>query len=117
MTQVLGCPQGYAVLVTHRGGGSPVGMLDGVSAGTGDRKYNAASAASVTMAQGQVSGNCCKLLNTLADDRSQGAYEIAVYRDNDLVWCGPILTLTETVSPTQAQIVITASDILEYLRR
>jgi hypothetical protein len=117
MSQILGCPQGYTVMVTHRGGGAPVGVLDGVSSLTWDRKYNGAGAASITMGQGQVSSNCCRLLHRLGEDRSQGAYEIAIYRDNDLVWCGPILTLTETVSPTQQQFTITASDVLGYLDR
>src|SRR3954462_8778584 len=86
--QTLGCPQSYTVLVNHRGGGSPVGMLENVSGLTWDRKYNAVGEATVTMGQGQISSSCCRLMNMLAQDTSQGAYEIEIFRDSDPVWCG-----------------------------
>lgn len=116
--QVLGCPQGYAALITHRGGGSPVGVLDGLTSVQWDRKYNGVGEATIALGQGQVSGSCCQLLNQLAQDEAQGAYEVHVYRDNAMVWCGPIQTVTETFGPTTPNnFVITAKDILRYLER
>lgn len=118
MTGILGCAQSYTVLVTHRGGGSPVGVLDGVTGLQWDRKYNNVGEASITMGQGQVSSNCCALMNLLAQDQSQGAYEIQIYRDTAEVWCGPILTLSETIGPSANQFVITAKDVVGgYLDR
>jgi len=115
--QTLGCAQSYTTFVTPRGGGRPIGRLDNVTSVTWDRKLNAAGAATVTLGQGQVSDQCCRLLNTLAQDEAQGAYELSIYRDSAEVWCGPITTLTETVGPTTQQLQVTALDVCEYLDR
>jgi len=113
----LGCAGTYTSLVTYRGGGRPLGELDGVTSVAWDRKMNAPGAATVTLAQGPVSTQCCRLLNTLAQDEAQGAYELSIYRDSDEVWCGPITTLTETVGPSTQQVQLTALDVCEYLDR
>lgn len=112
---VLGCPQSYNALVTRRGGGSPVGVLENVESFQWDRKLNAMGEAVVTMAAGQISSQCCRLMNLLAQDESMRAYELHIYRDNDAVWCGPIWKVGETRGTNQDQFVLSARDILAYL--
>src|SRR6202035_2831593 len=54
----------------------------------------------------------------LAQDQSQGAYEIQIYRDTHEVWCGPILTLSETIGPSGNSFTLTAKDVVGgYLDR
>lgn len=112
----LGCPQSYACVIYPRGGrGRAVGVLEGTTSIQWDRKLNGVGAASVSMAAGQVSGACCRLMDLLAQDKSTRAYELHIYRDSDKVWCGPIMKLSETRGPNQQSFTMTARDTLAYL--
>jgi len=112
---VLGCAQDYAVQVTTRGGHTAVGMLDNITGVQWDRKFNAVGTAVVTMAQGVVTAQCCRLMNLITQDNAYGAYEAHVYRDAEQVWCGPIARVSETVSATNRAFTVTAGDVLTYL--
>lgn len=114
-SSVLGCPQSYTSLVGLRGNGKIIGELENVEGVTWDRKMNGIGSATTVIGVNNVSTQCCRLLNTLARDENQGAYEMHLYRDSTEVWCGPIELLTETLGPTAHQAVVSARDILGYL--
>lgn len=71
--------------------------------------------------------DCCGKLKPIFDSRGRllepglwpWAHEIAIYRDGELVWMGPIFSIDERISPDEdtEQIQIVARDFLAWLDR
>jgi hypothetical protein len=71
--------------------------------------------------------DCCGKLRPIIDDQGRvlepglwpWAMELAIYRDGELVWMGPIFSIDETVQPDESTdfIQVTARDFLAWLDR
>lgn len=109
----LGCAGEYQAAIFHRGGQRvfiPAARLGvNVTSVEWERRLKDTSAARVVIAKRQLDAECCADLGT-ADP---WCHELAVYRDQDLVWQGPILRVNEE----EAQITIDAVDVTAWLAK
>lgn len=106
MTRYLGCPNGYTVELRLRGGRAKAGTFTGITALTWERVLNGTSACQVTITpRGK---NCARLINGAIP----WAHELAVFRDRELVWCGPLIDKDDN----GAQVTLSASDVSEWLK-
>lgn len=110
MSGQLGCPDTYQAVIHWRGGGQvfTVPALQSITALSWGRKLSGVSEASVTIARPELSPECCEQLGQV----EPWCHELSIYRDGDLVWQGPIVTVEygETI-------VVTANDVVAWLER
>jgi len=109
----LGCPQALHVALFWRGGTVPYLQADQTDrmllTVKWDRRLCDVSEAECVLDLAQASTECCEPLSKLMP----GGHELHVYRDADLVWCGPV-THTSTEG---SQITIQAQDMGLWLGR
>ncbi|MCT2541326.1 poly-gamma-glutamate hydrolase family protein [Streptomyces atratus] len=103
---VLGCASTYSAVVHWRGGAQPFVSLDNLTACSWSRTINDISEASVTIAKGDVSADCCGQLGDVAP----WVHELTVYRDGELVWQGPI----QRVVMRRDAITLEAADVFSW---
>jgi len=105
--QTLGCSNDYAAVIHHRGGVLPLVQLRGITALVWSRRLDETSDASVTVDKSAAGIDCCA---QLAEIQPWG-HELTIYRDGELVWQGPVNTVTETRTSVQ----IDALDVTAWL--
>jgi len=112
--ETLGCPDHYTATVHWRGGERVYTYVDKVESVTWARERRKVSEAAIVVAASGVSSGCMERLLTTYE----GVHEITVYRDEKVVWQGPIKQRQVTVSGNRPiQITFTAADVSEYVRR
>lgn len=112
--EVLGCAQTYTVTIHWRGGERVYTYVDKVQSVEWNRDRRRVSTATVVVSASGVSSGCMERLLTTYE----GVHEMTVYRDEAVVWQGPITNRRVTVSGNQPiRIEFTAADVLEYVRR
>ncbi|MFJ8934020.1 hypothetical protein ACIRLA_46395 [Streptomyces sp. NPDC102364] len=109
MTAVLGCADQYSARIMWRGGNGVfmVPQLDQITAITWNRKLNDTSTAEITIALNGASADCCTQLGQV----TEWCHELWIYRDEECVWQGPIVT------PTYGRdsVTFTANDVTAWL--
>jgi hypothetical protein len=108
---VLGCASAYRAEVHWRGGGRVFHAHDStlVTAVSWERVLSGTSAASVTLAKNSTDQACCDRLGQI----EPWCHELTVYRDDQLVWQGPITKVTWR----RASVQIDALDVTAWLAR
>lgn len=110
---ILGCAGEYQAAVFHRGGQRvfiPASRLGVTVTGVEwERRLNETATARVIVAKRTLDPACCADLGRV----EPWCHELAVYRDQALVWQGPILRTTEE----DAQITIDALDVSAWPAR
>lgn len=81
----LGCGQ-YEVYFKSRGGDTFICRARNLTSVNWNRKLNEVSEASVAFALNGQDAECCNCVGTI----NPWEHEIAIYRDGEEVWCGPI---------------------------
>jgi hypothetical protein len=107
MSATLGCPGEYNAVIFFRGGGRPTFTLRGVTALSWTRKLDGVSTASVSVVKMSSSADCCAEIGTT----QPWSHELALYRDNDLVWQGPVQIITEDNNV----VTIQAADVVAWM--
>jgi hypothetical protein len=103
----LGCPDQYTVEARVRGGARVVGRLTDVQNVKWSRVLTGTSEASVVVVPRAAA--CQELL-----DRAEGwAYELAVWRGDEMVWCGPLIDKDDSGT----DVTLTARDVTAWLPR
>lgn len=109
----LGCAARYSAAIHWLGGARvyvPTNLLDeALSEVTWERRLTETSPARIVISKASMADECCGLLGEI----HPWLHELTVYRDADLVWQGPITTVTED----QAAVTIDALDITAWLSR
>ncbi|MET7814228.1 poly-gamma-glutamate hydrolase family protein [Streptomyces sp. NPDC005395] len=107
--EVLGCPESYTAVIHWRGGALPYpsASMDRLTKVTWSRTVNDVSDAAVTVLKGDMPAECCEALG----DVEPWVHELTLYRDDELVWQGPILRTTERGET----ILIEAVDVFAWL--
>lgn len=82
---LLGCPDGYTAELRTRGGRRRVATLGQVTGVTWTRTLSETSWATVTV---KPRGRGC---SAALDGAIPWGHELALYRDRELVWCGPLM--------------------------
>lgn len=112
--EVLGCADAYTATVHWRGGERVYTYIDKVESIQWTRERRRTSEATVVVAASGVSSGCMERLLTTYE----GVHELTVYRDDEVVWQGPITDRNMTISGNQPiRITFTAADVSEYLNR
>lgn len=109
MSGPLGCVNDYQAVLHLKGGATPVVRLGPLQSVTWERRLSEQSTAEVVIAKGGATRECCAALG----DVSPWAYEISIYRGQDLVWQGPVRRPTET----RTQFTLAASDVTGWFER
>lgn len=105
----LGCATAYRVELTARGGKRVLGTFDGDgTALVWGRDLDAISSAQIDVVKKRTSSECC----ALAADAEPYMHELTIYRDDVIVWSGPV---TGEPTETRTTISIPARDVLEWL--
>ncbi|MFJ9719888.1 hypothetical protein ACIRPQ_28850 [Streptomyces sp. NPDC101213] len=106
---VLGCPEKYTAVIHWRGGALPypAASMDRLTKVTWSRTVNDISDAAVTVLKGDLPAECCAALGQV----EPWVHELTLYRDEDLVWQGPILRITERAQT----VLIEAVDVFAWL--
>lgn len=115
----LGCPEIYQVLVYEENAnlnpitgtatfGRTVGELDGMTEFEWDRRLDDTSEAKFTVA---TNAECCT--SGFISELHVWHHGVAIYRDGELVWDGPIVL----IEATRTEVVITANDISVLLTK
>lgn len=88
----LGCPDDYMVALHWRRGERVFTQLGGVTSVEWQRRLSETAEATVEISKRDAGGECCgRLARTFP-----WIHEVTVYRAGELVWQGPLTTLTET---------------------
>ena len=103
----LGCPNQYSAVIFRRKGDHPTFNLRGLTQVTWSRKLDAVSTATVTIAKMSAGADCC----TGIGQTQPWSHELGIFRDNDLMWQGPIQTIIED----KDFVTITASDVVAWM--
>lgn len=111
MSGVLGCAGEYRAEVHWRGGGRLFAAHDPkmVTAASWERLLSDTSTSQVVLAKSGADASCCARLGQI----EPWCHELTMYRDEELVWQGPITKVTES----RAGIVVDACDITGWLAR
>ncbi|MFJ4960271.1 hypothetical protein [Streptomyces sp. NPDC088739] len=110
---VLGCASQYQAAIFQRGGqrlfisAARIGVS--LTAVEWERRLADTSVAQIVIAKRQLAPACCQDLGEI----TPWCHELAVYRDQALVWQGPILRAREE----EAQITVDAVDVTGWLSR
>lgn len=109
---MLGCAQEYRAVINWRATGSPytspqVGALTDVR---WTRTLNDISTGQIEIAKARAGAACCEQLAGV----EPAMHELAIWRDADLVWEGPIL---QPVEETRDSLIVPAVDVLGWLER
>src|SRR5688572_2357922 len=123
----LGCAQSYTALVWYWD--RSIGKiryyteLTGITSLSWERVLDEFSEARIRF-RPRLGDDCCGKLRPIVDAQGQllepgiwpWAMELAIYRDGELVWMGPIFSIDETVQPDESTdyIQITARDFLAW---
>ncbi|MEW1679165.1 hypothetical protein AB0O47_38845 [Streptomyces noursei] len=83
--------------------------VENMTALTFDRTLNDVATASITITKASLDDACCGQLG----DIEPWLHELSIYRDSELVWQGPVMTVTET----RDTVVIEAWDISAWIGR
>lgn len=107
---VLGCAQEYRAVIHWRGGARPFASpsVDALTSVRWTRTVNDVSEGVITIAKAAAE-DCCGLLGEI----EPWVHELSIYRDNDLVWQGPIVRTVESRSSMR----IEAQDVAAWLGR
>lgn len=130
LVQRLGCASTYTALIWYwdRTAGKLryYTELSGIISVTWERVLDDFSEARVRFRPSQ-GDDCCGKLRPIFDSQGQliepglwpWAMEVAIYRDGELVWMGPVFSVDETVQPDETTefIQVTARDFLGWLDR
>lgn len=109
-TGVLGCPETYTVRAHWRGGERLFGDISGVTSITWARRLDKTSVALIEVTKPSAAPECVsRVLSKIAE----WVHEISIYRDEKLVWQGPVTSVRERRSTMS----IEARDVLVYLDR
>lgn len=103
----LGCAVSYQAAVHAQGGGALWTRIGGITKLEWGRTRDDFSEASVSVAKSDAGAECC---GQLGDTRTWG-HELTVYRDEALVWQGPIVRTTET----RTGFTLEARDMIAWL--
>ena len=106
MAEQLKCVQRHQVVIVDRGGKRKIAQLRDLGKVSWGRDLSKASEAEI-----QVNGQACRAQADILEAINPRRHELAVYRDSERVWEGPI---TE-VKYGKDQTIINAVDVLEYL--
>ncbi|BDT39533.1 hypothetical protein [Streptomyces yaizuensis] len=110
---LLGCARQYQAAIHLRGGDRvyiPAAVLaDSLIEVQWERRLNGTSTGRIVLAKQHLARECCAVLGTV----EPWCHELSVYRDEDLVWQGPVLRVTEE----EAAITVDARDITAWLAR
>lgn len=108
MTGRLGCPASYTAAVFRRGGTHVLATLSGLTDLSWQRRLDAISTASVEVAKEQAGSDCCAHIGAT----QPWSHELGIYREDALVWQGPIQTITEDADT----ITIDAADVIAWMQ-
>lgn len=110
MAYVLGCPSAYHAAIHVQGGGRLWTRLDGgLTEAKWQRKRDDFSIASITVAKQDAGAGCCTRLGRTYS----WAHELTLYRDETLVWQGPIVRKVES----RTTFTLEARDMIAWLDR
>ncbi|MGW5817276.1 hypothetical protein [Streptomyces noursei] len=84
-------------------------FLDNLTSLEFTRSVNDTSTANLTITKDSLDDGCCYELG----DLEPWVHEVSIYRDEDLVWQGPVITVTET----REEIELEARDLSVWLER
>lgn len=126
----LGCASTYTALIWYYDRSNNVLRyytdLTGIISVTWERVLDDYSEARIRF-RPRRGDDCCGKLKPTFDARGRllwpglwpWAHELAIYRDGDLVWQGPVFSIDETINPDESTefIQITARDFLGWLDR
>lgn len=106
----LGCADNYTARVDWRGGARTfIDLQDQLSSLKWERRLDATSEATVEIPKPLAGDECCRLLGFVRP----WVHELTIFRDNELVWQGPIVTTRET----RGLIILEAKDVTAWLDR
>ncbi len=109
----LGCAETYSAALHWRGGARvylPSNLLgESLAKVDWDRRLEETATAQVLLAKTSLADECCGLLGQI----HPWCHELTVYRDTELIWQGPIVTVTEDADT----ITLSALDITAWLGR
>jgi hypothetical protein len=103
----LGCPEGYTVELRVRGGGRRIAVLDGIATVEWERVLSETSEATITLAP---RGRECR---SAVAGAIPWAHELAVWREEELVWEGPLWD----VSDNGSSVTLTGRDVSQWLTK
>ncbi len=116
---ILGCPQTYEVVVFEENGslnpltgeavfGRTVGVIDGWVELRWDRRLDDISEAQIQI---ETNADCCT--SGFINDLHVWHHGVAIYRDGELVWNGPIVL----IEATRTRVTLTANDVSVLLTK
>ncbi|MEV3855508.1 hypothetical protein AB0J38_14410 [Streptomyces sp. NPDC050095] len=115
MARSLGCANEYLVVLNYRGGpqNGIAAIVERPAVIKWQRILDAISVCAITLAK-PLCGSLTRALNPTLVQDPEWAYEITIYRDQDTepVWCGPLVTYTET----RSTITLGGADLLAWLK-
>lgn len=103
---VLGTPEQYQVVLHHRGGATVYSRVDVVQKVAWERRLDDVATCTVTAQKWGADPDCCGRVGAA----EPYAHEVSLYRDGQLVWQGPLLTVTET----RSGLTLAAADVLAW---
>lgn len=104
----LGCPQTYGAVIFRRGGDHPTYTLRGVMELSWTRKLDGISTAAVKVAKMAAGRDCCAEIG----GTQPWSHELGIFRDNDIVWQGPIQSMAED----KDFVSISAADVVAWMQ-
>lgn len=109
----LGCADNYSAAIHWRGGGQtyiPTNFISQhITECEWERRLSSTSAARIVLGKTSMDAACCYQMGQI----HPWCHELTIYRDDQLVWQGPILSVAETLG----QITIEARDVTAWLDR
>ncbi|WP_428950946.1 hypothetical protein [Streptomyces sp. cg35] len=115
MAASLGCAEEYLIVLHYRGGPHKgiAAVVERPVSIKWQRILDGISACQIVVSK-PLCGSLTKALDPSIVQNPEWAYEITVYRDQDVepVWCGPLVTYTET----RTTITLAAADLLAWLK-
>ena len=111
MSGRLGCAQRYTATLHWRGGGQVYGssLIENLTEVSWGRTLNAVSEAQVSVAKRTLTPECCQEVGAA----EPWIHELTIFRDDALVWQGPVRRTVET----RDSFVIEAVDVLGWLEK
>jgi len=105
----LGCPAQYYAVFHWKCGDQVFMPVDNLTSLTFSRTLNDTAKATITITKDSLDDTCCENLENL----EPWLHELSIYRDTELVWQGPVMTVTET----RATVTVEAWDISAWIAR
>jgi hypothetical protein len=105
----LGCPTSYHAVIHWRCGDQVFLPVESLTSLTYERTLNDTATATIVITKDSLDDVCCEGVGQI----EPWLHELSIYRDADLVWQGPVMTVTET----RAEVTVEAWDITAWLAR